>query len=175
MRGVCAASTDISVHRLADLDIVRFRIARQQSRGIEHLTRCAEAALEAELIEEGLLNRVEAPVGGKAVDRRHGSTGDVASRGYARADGLAFDEHGARAADALETAVLRAGQTKRITQRGEQRVTGRSSVELVRLTINGQPQLRRRARAGLAHVHPERLARKRVSPHRSLGGGAARS
>src|SRR5439155_17692202 len=84
----------------------------------------AIAALEPELLEEPLLDRVQPDIVGQSFDRRHCLARDAAEGRDARSHGLIIDQQRAAAADALEAAVLRAAETELVADGPEQAGVG---------------------------------------------------
>ena len=105
----------------------RDRLARglrrlQQERvGVHDHAGRAVAALEAAVVDERLLERMQLAVAGEALDRRDVLALDVLQRGLARSDGLAVDDHRAGAADPGAAAVLRSGELEVGAQHPEER------------------------------------------------------
>src|SRR5208283_857722 len=69
---VAGAAADVAFERVADRGLVEFRaLAIDEVDGRHDHARRAEAALQAMIVLEGLLHRVQLAVRGKALDRRH--------------------------------------------------------------------------------------------------------
>ena len=66
---VASAATEVARDTLADLPLRRLRIVLQQGHGRHDHPRRAVAALEAVLLPEALLQRVQVTVGREALNR----------------------------------------------------------------------------------------------------------
>ena len=132
------------------------------------LARGAEAALEAFMLDEGGLERMQLVALRQAFDRR--DLGAVVHRGQRQAgdDPPAVEQDRARAAGALVAALLRAGEIERFAQHVEQRLP-RIEFELPGLPIDGQPYARHRECLLLS----ARGGSRRAGRHRDETDGAA--
>ena len=95
---VAGAATEVALDRVPDLVVGRIRRARQQVGRRHDHPRRAEAALEAVVLPEGGLERVEPVRGGHPLDRRDRRAVRLDGEHRARLHGLAVHGHGARAA-----------------------------------------------------------------------------
>src|SRR5258706_3682113 len=99
-RDIAGAAADVAVHVMDDLLARRLGVLVQQRLGGEDHPGRAEAALEGELVDEGLLHRMERAVGlGQAFDRDHALAARLVGEQRARAHRQPVDQHGAGAAD----------------------------------------------------------------------------
>src|SRR3954469_18977021 len=108
--GVRAAAAEVVLQPGGDRLAGGRRIVVEEGGGGEDHPRRAVAALEAAMLHEGLLDRMQGAVARQPLDGGDLAVARRAERGDARADGLAVDEHGAGAADPGAAAVLGAGQ-----------------------------------------------------------------
>ena len=90
-------------------------VAQQIERGHQHARR-AEAALQAVVLAERLLQRVERRRPRQPLDRRHLGAVGLHGEHQARARGLAVDQDRARAADAVLASDVRAGEPEVLAQ-----------------------------------------------------------
>src|SRR5439155_24380723 len=101
---------------LADLGLRRLGLHAQEiERGHQHARR-AEAALEPVVLVEGLLQRVKLAVLHQAFDRPELGALGLDREHDAGARGLAIEQDGARAADPVLTAHVRAGEPEVFTE-----------------------------------------------------------
>jgi hypothetical protein len=113
------------------------RVLVEQRLGGDQESRRAVAALRRSEIGEGVLQRVQASVGGEAFDRRHRAAVAVDAQHEARQHRLAVEEHGARAALAEFAAMLGAAEVQVLTQDLEQRFVRREG-DLGGFAVDGQ-------------------------------------
>src|SRR6266404_1117579 len=114
------AATDVG-DRCVDVGIGRIRLLCQE-RGCGHdHSRLAVAALRHVVLEPRLLDPVERAFLRQAFDRHDALAFDLRHRRRARADRLAVDVHGARAALRDAAAVFRSGQSDLLTQHPKER------------------------------------------------------
>ena len=121
---VAGAAAEVARERLADLLLGRVRVALQQvGRGHDHARR-AVAALQAVVLPERLLQRVQRAFLAHSLDRR--DLGAVGLDGEQRAglDRLAVEVDGARAAVGRVAADVRAGEPERLAQEVDQEQAG---------------------------------------------------
>ena len=110
---VAGTAADVALDRVADLVVGRVAVAGEQvGRGHDHARR-AEAALQAVLLPEGGLERVElVRAGGHALDGGDGGAVGLDGEHRARLHGAAVDVDGAGAALAGVAADVGAGQVE---------------------------------------------------------------
>ena len=148
---VAGAAAEVALEALAHLGLGRVRVlVEQRDRRHDHARR-AEAALQAVVLLERLLHRVQLAVGGQALDG--GDLGAVGLDGEhrARLHRLAVEQHGARAARRRVAADVGAGEPER-RRGGSARAAGgarRRAVAPLPLTVMETctlaPLVRRRA------------------------------
>src|SRR4029079_7151069 len=118
----------------------RVRIAVQQRAGGEHHARRAEAALQAVLLHEALLDGIEHPVALEALNGRDLVARSACRQHRARLHRLAVHQHDARAAVGRVAAPVRAGQVEVVADEvDEQRA--RLDVGAALLAVDGQGDL----------------------------------
>src|SRR5690242_6393947 len=127
------AAADIAAHIFADRIVVS-GMAFANARDRRHdLAGRAVAALEAVMIDEGLLHRVECSIApGEAFDGRDRPSLGGSGQRQAGENVPSVGKHGAGAALAVVAAFLRAGQPEMLAQRIEKR---RPRVELERIAL----------------------------------------
>ncbi|CAI8695958.1 hypothetical protein EMIT0111MI5_30370 [Burkholderia sp. IT-111MI5] len=108
--GVGRTAAQVAVHRGVDVRVGRFRVLFEQCGGRHDLAGLAIAALRNLLLDPRGLDGLRG-LALQALDRRDVLAGDTGERQHARADGLAFEMHRARAALRHAAAELRAGQS----------------------------------------------------------------
>src|ERR1700704_3581089 len=113
---VARAPADVAGQRFADLCRGRVWHARQEVVRGNDQARRAEAALHRARFEVCVLYRVQALIGRKPFHRYDLAALCLATEHQARADELAIQVYGARAALALLARVLRAGQAEMLAQ-----------------------------------------------------------
>ena len=118
--GVGAAAAHGTGESRPDLGIVGVGMPRKQGDSAHDHAGRAVAALERTGLEEGPLDGMQLTVAGQSFDRCDDMAGGVGHARPASPDRLAVEENGARAAFALATAGLGAGQAQLIAQREEQ-------------------------------------------------------
>src|SRR5437667_2960350 len=112
---VARAAAQVSAQPFGDFVARRLRVLREQmDRRHDHAWR-AEAALQAVAVPESLLHRMQMAVR-DAFDRRDRRAVGLHGEHRARLDGLAVDEHRARAADAGLAADVRPGEAELIAK-----------------------------------------------------------
>jgi hypothetical protein len=118
--GICPTSTDVAAHPLADFGVGAGMAFVGQRHGRHDLAGHTVAALEAVMVQEGRLHRVEIAAGREALDG--GDCLALAAHGESKAgdDSTAVDMHGAGAAGTAVAALLRAGEGRLFLQRIEQ-------------------------------------------------------
>src|SRR5688572_13486886 len=172
---VSPATTDVAAHSFADLVIRKFsgvraeifgdmahlaafRFREQADRGA-NLPRRAVATLEAVILDERRLHRVELIVLGQPLDCR--DLFAFAGRGQRQAgeDAPPVYEHRASTALALITSLLRAGQSESFAQRVQQH-DPRIDLQLLRHAVHFERELDQIFR-GLIREHRVRRGRER--------------
>src|SRR3954454_4821014 len=108
---VAGAAADLAGDRPADLLFRRVRVLREERARRQHHPGRAEPALEAVLLLEPLLERVQAAGGSEALDGRDLAAVRLDGEVGAGLDRRAVDEHGAGAASRRVAADVDAGQT----------------------------------------------------------------
>ena len=131
----------------------------------------AEAALQAVVLPEGLLQRMQHAVLHQALDRRDLGAVGLHREHQARAGRLAVDQHRARPADAVLAADVRAGEPQVLAQEVDQQLARRGSGPrgASPLTVRRTVIVARSSRA----LHGPARARAR-SARRSDGGDRPR-
>src|SRR3954466_11296985 len=110
---VARAAAQVAGERLAHLALARIGPRAQQRLGGHEEARRAEPALQRMALVEGLLERMQLlRVARQALDGEHRAAAGLDRQHEARPHGLAVDLHGARAADAVLAADVRAGQAR---------------------------------------------------------------
>src|SRR5215831_8806837 len=104
------AAAEVAGQIVADLIVVRIRIAFEQLRGHQNKARGAVAALEGAGLDKGLLHRAQRIAIGERLHRVHFGAVDERCEIEAAGDGGAVDQYGAAAAHALAAALARAHQ-----------------------------------------------------------------
>lgn len=140
---------DVARHAAAKLLGHRHRRADLAGRAV--------AALEAVVLDEGLLQRRQRPDRAEALDRRDVAVLILYGEGEAGIDALAVDEHRA-AAGALIAAELRAGQSEMLPKKVEQRRAD-VHVDVDGFPVDGEPHASTPAREDL-----EQFAERRAAP-----------
>src|SRR4051812_49112393 len=102
--GVGATATEVATHPLADLVVAARVPLGQTCHARANLSGGAKAALQAVVLEERLLERVEAVAEGEALDGGHLGAVERDGERQTRQDAPALDEHGAGAALAVVAA-----------------------------------------------------------------------
>src|SRR6266699_6561647 len=106
---VAGTTAEVAFEALADLVFGRVRVLPEQVSGGHDEAGRAVAALQTVLVPESLLDRVQLPILGHALDRHQVPALGLDGEHGAALDGLAVDQDGARAALAGVTADVRAG------------------------------------------------------------------
>src|SRR3984893_19116362 len=155
---VAGAAAEVPGQHLADLLARRCGLLAEERAGAHDDPGGAVAALEPVLGPEGLLHRMQAVGGGDALDG--GDTPPVGLHGQheAGAGGVAVEPGGARAADPVLAAQVRAGELEDLSQEVGERL-GHLRPALVLLAVDG---------------HPDRPGH-RASPHRASAAASVRS
>ena len=113
---IAGAAAEIAGNAFADLALGGRRVVVEQvDAGHDHAGR-AESALQAVLLPEALLQRVQFAVRGQPLDGRHLAAVGLHRKHRAGLRAAAVDEHGARAALARVAADVRAGQVQLFAQ-----------------------------------------------------------
>src|SRR4051794_26918469 len=135
---VAGAPAQVSGERLADLRVARPVLVPQQVVGGEQDAGGAEPALQAVVVPEGLLDRVQPVPGRQSLDR--GQVGAVGLDGeqQAGADRLAVHQDGARPAHPVLAPHVRAGQAQVLAQEVGQRAPDRHGA-LLHGAVDGDP------------------------------------
>jgi hypothetical protein len=132
---IAGAAAEVPRDPVPDLTLGRLWVVVQQvDRGHDHARR-AEAALQAVLLPEALLHRVELVVLGEALDRGHLRPIRLDSEDGARLCAASVDEHRARAALTRVAAHVRARQMELLAKEVDEQHP-RLHVRLARLTID---------------------------------------
>ena len=134
---VAGAAAEVAADPLPDLLLVRVRVLVEQPGRLHDHARRAEAALEAVLVPERLLERVERRAVGHALDRLDLGAVGLDGEHRARLGALAVDVDGARAAVAGVAADVRAGEAEVVAQEVDEQEP-RLDVGLVRLAVDGE-------------------------------------
>src|SRR5262245_58986198 len=122
---------------LTDLGLGRLRVRLEEvERGHQHARR-AEPALEPVVLVEGLLQRVEPTIAHEPLDRGDPRAVGLDREHDARARGLTVEQNGARAADAMLAADVRARQSEVLAQEVHQQLA-RLAAPVARDTVDGQ-------------------------------------
>jgi hypothetical protein len=134
---VARAAAEVAGERLANLILARVGILRQQvGAGHDHARR-AVAALEAVVLPEALLHRVQIGFGADALDRRHlGAVGLCRQHG-ARLDRVAVEVDGASPAVGGVAADVGAREPQVVTQIVHEQ-EARLHLSGLRLSVHGQ-------------------------------------
>src|ERR1700730_14114019 len=103
--------------RFAQLGFGDVGAALQDAYGQHQKSRCTEAALQAVMVPERLLQRVQFVACGEPLDSAHPGTLGLHREHQAGAHRLVVDQHGAGAADAVLAAEMGAGETAILAQR----------------------------------------------------------
>src|SRR3954470_4848560 len=137
--GIGAAAAEIAAHAFADAlgIIARLALAHHAERAHD-LARCAEAALETVMSDEGGLHWMKLVAARDAFDGE--DVGAVMADGEREAgvDPLAVDENGAGAALAAIASLLGSGQMEALTQEIEQRDARIVEDEVAPRTVHGE-------------------------------------
>src|SRR2546423_8793944 len=132
-----AAAAKISIQRGSDLRIARVSLALEQGHGRNDDAVDAVSALDRLLVDERLLQRVESRFVADPLDGRDLVTGDRPKRRVARGDGIAVQEHIARAALRFPTAEPRPLQLQIVAKDVQQR-RGRLGLDLAVPTVDSK-------------------------------------
>src|SRR6266540_4370160 len=114
------AAADVSLDRLADLRLARARVRVEQVLGRHQHSGRAVAALEGVIVAERLLERVQRPVVGKALDRLDRGAVRLDGQHHAALDRFAVVEDRAGPAVAGVAADVRAGQLEVVAEEVDQ-------------------------------------------------------
>ncbi len=121
---VAGATAQVALQPVADLLLGGVGVLGQQAGGGHDHPRGAVAALEAMVVPEGLLDRMELAVRGHALDRGDLRAVGLHGQDRARLHGLAVQVDRAGAAVGRVAAHVGAGQTKLVAQGVDQQHTG---------------------------------------------------
>ena len=133
---VAGAAAEVAADPLADLRLGRVGVLAEQPGGLHDHPRGAEAALEAVLVPERLLERMEGGAVGHALDGPDLAAVGLDGEHRARLGALAVDVDGARAAVARVAADVGAGQPEVVAQEVDEQ-EARLDVGLVGLAVDG--------------------------------------
>src|SRR6478752_1455675 len=132
---VARAAAVVALERVADLAVGRLGVPGEEvGRDHDHARR-AEAALEAVLLPERLLQRMEAVAGGEALDRRDAAAVRLDREHRAALHGVAVDVDGAGAALARVAADVGAGELEVLPNELDEEASG-LDVRLPSLTVD---------------------------------------
>src|SRR5437763_16349744 len=107
---VTGATTEVAHHPVFDLVLDRMRVLLEQSLGGQDLARCADAALEAAVLQEALLDRNQLAILTEAFQRHdHGPVAQFRKQ-EAAAEHVIIHEDRAATTKADPTANLRTGR-----------------------------------------------------------------
>ena len=162
---VPGAAAEVPGERLADLVVARIGHAAEEVGRGDDEPRRAEAALHRARLGERALHRMELAVARETLDRDDVVAVRLGGEHETRADELAVEEHGARAALALLAGVLRAGELEAVAQRREQALA-RPGVGLAPLAVDGE-------RRPSCEAPLERARREDAERMATVGGRAA--
>jgi hypothetical protein len=160
---VSAAPTDLGVHPRKDLIARGLRRLIQEGDGSHDHARGAKAALHRALVCEGLLDRMQLPLGAQAFYGCDGGASGVLHRDEAGMIPFTIDEHDAGPALSFPAAIFSAGESKVLTQDLEQRALGVSSYSMA-LAVDGEGKsfvhkpVRQFSLRGLSRVHKRKKA-----------------
>src|SRR5208282_2886056 len=118
-RAIAGAAANVALERPGE--ILQLRLVQARSRH-DH-ARCAEAALKALCLQEGLLHRMQLAVARQAFDRRDRAALGAIGRKEARMHRVAIDHHGAGAAIAGIASFFHA-ETAEFAQKRAQALSG---------------------------------------------------
>src|SRR5579859_338858 len=135
---VAGAAAEIAHHPVFDLVLAGVRVAVQQRFRRHDLARRADAALEAAVIDEGLLQRMQLLALGHALDRGDPRAVHLHGQRDAGGDEAAVEQHGAGATDADAARLLGAGEAEVVAQQIDQRAPRRHA-RLARLAVDREP------------------------------------
>src|SRR5262249_36144857 len=113
---VAGAAAQVAGDRLPNFGLGRVRVASQEGDARHHHPRRAVAALQAVLLPEAFLDRMELAAFFQSLDRADGAAVGLYRQHGARLDRFAVDDHRAGAAVRGVAADVRAGQTQLIAQ-----------------------------------------------------------
>ena len=113
---VAGAAAEVALERVPDLVLARIGVLAEQADGGHHHPGRAVAALEPVLLVERLLHRVQLPVLGEPLDRRHLAPVRLDGEHRARLDRLAVEQDRAGAARRRVAADVRPGQAEALAQ-----------------------------------------------------------
>src|SRR5215213_6542556 len=153
---VAGASTVVALQRVADLAVGGIRVAGEEvGRDHDH-SRGAEAALEAVLLPERVLEWMEAAVRSHPLDRGHATAVGLNGQHRATLHGLAVDVDGARSTLARVAADVRSREVELLPEELHQE-SSRLHLRLSSLAVHRQRDL-------LGHVEPPSPASARWTP-----------
>src|SRR4051812_567491 len=137
---IAGAAAEIARDALANLVLARLRVIGKEIRGAHDHPRRTEAALQAVLLPESCLQRMQLAASCQALDRDHSGAVSLNGEHRARFNGAVFDQHGTRAALARVAADVRPGQVQLLAEEVHQQ-RARLDVRLAHLTVNSQRDL----------------------------------
>src|SRR5262249_8533865 len=147
---VARAPAQVPGQALAYLLLARLRVSAEEPGHRDDEAGGAEPALQAMAVAEGLLYRAERPVlRGQPLNRGHLGALQLHREQQAGPYRVAVDEHRARAADAVLTPQVRAGEVQVLAQRVGQRLA-RFAPHPPALAVHGQLDV------NLSHGQPPR-------------------
>src|SRR5207244_4000494 len=135
---VAGTATEHGGEPLADVGLARRRLDAQEVERRHQHSRRTEAALQAVMLAERLLQRMERAVGHQTLDRRELGAVGLHGQHQAGARGLAVDENRAGAADAVLAAHVGAGEPEVFAQEIHQQLA-RWAPALARAAVDGDP------------------------------------
>src|SRR5262245_46383692 len=134
---VAGAAAEVAADPVADLLLRRVRVLAEQPGRLHDHPGGAEAALEAVLVPESLLERMERGPVGHPLDRPDLGAVRLDREHRARLGAPAIDVDGARAAVARVAADVRAGQPERVAEQVDEEEAG-LDVGLALLPVDGE-------------------------------------
>src|SRR5919201_1563573 len=134
---IAGASAQHRRQRVPDVLLARPRVRLEEIERRHQHPRRAEPALQAVVLAECLLERMELAVAHQAFDRDDLGAGRLHREHQARPRGFAVHEHRARAADAVLAAHVRAGQREIFAQEVDEQLT-RLALSLARGAVHGE-------------------------------------
>src|SRR5271166_1768887 len=134
---ITGASAQIPRERVADLGLGRFRIAIEQRLRRNQKSGRADAALQARVLQELVLQNAEHALGGESLDGLDVAALSLDAEHQARAYRAAVDQHGARAAIAGEASFFGPGELEHVAQ-GFEQALARLAEELDGFAVDGR-------------------------------------
>src|SRR6188508_1956444 len=166
---VARATTEVAADALADLRFVRVGVLGEEPGRLHDHPRRAEAALQAVLIPERLLERMKGRLAGHPLDGLELTAIGLDSEHRARLRARAVDVDGARAAVARVAPDVRPGQPEVIAQEMDEE-EARLDIRLVRLTVDGHRDVLGSHRSGLLRGREGAFSGAAESPESQLRG-----